>query len=902
MVTQLNPQTTATWYGQEAQSVLDALNSSLDGLSEDEAQAQLDRHGPNALSEVPPRSQWLIFFDQFRSMPVALLTVAAGMSVVTDGLVDALVIMGVVLINGVIGYTTESQSDRIIRSLAHLSSPAAVVRRAGQTQSIDPAAVVPGDILVLRPGAYIAADGRLLTVQELSVDESALTGESLPVLKTAAALVGETVPLGDRTNMVYRGTLVTGGQGLAVVTATAAATEVGQIQALVGESSHPPTPMERQLDQAGSQLVWISSAVCAVVFGLGLLRGYPLIEMLKTSVALAVAAVPEGLPAVATTTLALGILAMRRQKVLIRRLDAVETLGSLQTLCLDKTGTLTTNQMAVVELQTDHTRLRLADLAPAGESSLSPAAAAPILKLLQVIVLCNESDVAHTDGEPSFTGSSTENALLEAAFKLGLAVPQLRQDLPQLAIQHRSAQRNRMATLHPDGEGQYLIAVKGSPLEVLAQCDRRLDPAGILGLTAQMRQDIIAENDRMAGEGLRVLGVAYGQTAAPDLDQSVPLIWLGLVALADPIRPGMKDIIATFHRAGIETVMVTGDQRSTAAAIGQSLNLSQGEELQILEATDLTHLSPDQAKLQCERVHVFSRISPANKLQVVQALQRAGKVVAMTGDGINDTPALKVAEVGIAMGQTGTDAAHEVADVILEDDNLATLTVAIGQGRTIYRNIRKAVHFLLATNLSEIMVMFAGLSLGLGQPLNALQLLWLNLVTDIFPGLALALEPSEPDVLTQPPRDSNASIIQPDTFRRMALEALVISISALVAYGYAVNRYGIGAQASTVGFMSLTLAQLLHALSCRSEQRCVFGTKPLPPNRYLAIALTFSITLQFLALFILPLGSLLHIVPLRPKDALVVAISALLPLIVNEATKAKQAASPLDNQVSAPKP
>lgn len=889
MVTQLTPQTTAPWYGQDPQQVLDALHSSLEGLSEEEARLQLERCGPNALPEVPPRSQWALLVDQFRSGPVALLTVAAGLSVVTSGLVDALVIMGVVLINGVIGYATESQSERIIRSLEHLSSPAAVVKRGGQSHTIDPTTVVPGDILVLRPGAYVAADGRLLVTQELSMDESALTGESLPVLKTAETLTGETVPLGDRTNMVYRGTLVTGGQGLAIVTATAAATEVGQIQALVGEFRHPPTPMEHQLDQAGSQLVWLSSAVCAVVFGLGLLRGYPLLDMLKTSVALAVAAVPEGLPAVATTTLALGILAMRRQRVLIRRLDAVETLGSLQTLCLDKTGTLTTNHMAVVELQTDHTRLRLADLPAAGETPWPPETAAPIVKLLQVIVLCNESQVEDDNGEPSFTGSSTENALLAVAMRVGLDVSHLRQAFPRLAIQHRSAQHNHMATLHPVGDGAYLIAVKGSPLEVLAQCDRRLDQAGTILLTEAMRQSIIAENDRMASEGLRVLGVAYGQTTSPHLDQKTPLIWLGLVALADPIRPGMKEIIASFHQAGIETVMVTGDQRSTAAAIGKALNLSQGEALTMLEATDLSQLAPDQAKALCQRVHVFARISPANKLQVVQALQRAGKVVAMTGDGINDTPALKVAEVGIAMGQTGTDAAHEVADVILEDDNLATLTLAIEQGRTIYSNIRKAVHFLLSTNLSEIMVMFAGLSLGLGQPLNALQLLWLNLVTDIFPGLALALEPSEPGILTQPPRKPDEAIIQPATLRRMALEAVVISISALVAYGDAVSRYGIGAQASTIGFMGLTLAQLLHALSCRSERRCVFGEKPLPPNRYLAIALTLSITLQCLALVIRPLGTLLHIVPLLPRDALVVAGSALLPLLVNEWTKPRTA-------------
>ncbi|HIK43403.1 MAG TPA: cation-transporting P-type ATPase, partial [Leptolyngbyaceae cyanobacterium M65_K2018_010] len=387
-------------------------------------------------------------------------------------------------------------------------------------------------------------------------------------------------------------------------------------------------------------------------------------------------------------------------------------------------------------------------------------------------------------------------------------------------------------------------------------------------------------------QGLRVLGVAYGTPPPEPLAFTSPLIWLGLVGMADPIRSGVKEAIATFHRAGIATVMVTGDQSPTAHTIGQALNLSQGKALKMLDGSDLSHLTPEQAGELCQQVHIFSRISPAHKLQVVQALQRAGQVVAMTGDGINDTPALKAAEVGIAMGHSGTDAAREVADVILQDDDLGTMVQAVSQGRTIYGNIRKAVHFLLATNLSEIMVMFAAISLGLGQPLNALQLLWLNLVTDIFPGLALALEPAEPGVLTQPPRPPEEPIIQPAAFQRMVLESTVLSVSALGAYGFALHRYGMGPQASTLGFMSLTLAQLLHALSCRSRARCVFGPQRLPANRYLALALSLSLTLQFGALGIPPLGHLLRLTPLSWLDAAVITASALIPLVINEATKA----------------
>ncbi|QQE65886.1 ATPase [Leptolyngbya sp. BL0902] len=908
--------------------MLASFHSSAAGLSTEAAEEALQRHGPNLLPEVPPRSQWAIWFAQFRSLPVALLTVAAVIAYFTGGPTDALVILGVVLINGVIGYATESQSDRIIRSLDHLSSPTAWVRRNGDLAELEAAAVVPGDILVLRPGSLVVADGRLIEAQSLSVDESALTGESLPVGKAIEPLLQPNLPLADRANMVYRGTLVTGGQGLAVVVATGATTEMGQIQTLVGQSSHPPTPMEQQLDQAGSQLVWISSAVCAVVFGLGLWRGYAPLEMLTTAVALAVAAVPEGLPAVATTTLALGILAMRRQRVLIRRLDAVETLGSLQTLCLDKTGTLTANRMAVVELHTDHTHLTLADGASPLPEVIPPG---PLHTLLRMVVLCNESEVVDADldtaPQPTFTGSSTENALLAVAHQAGIDISALRQTYPQGAIRHRSAQRNVMATLHSIPTGGWLVAVKGSPLELLARCEVMLDRPltcpldrsdipnvqasqeleiaednspeddwtrevtthwlpdiqDPIPLTPDQRQAIVAENERMAQAGLRVLGVAYGYPSKKDDWAETPLVWLGLVAMADPLRAGVKDTIAAFHRAGIAAVMVTGDQRATAAALGQALNLGQGQDLSVLDATELAHRSATDAPIQ--DVQVFARISPADKLQVVQALQRSGQVVAMTGDGINDTPALKVAEVGIAMGHSGTDAAREVADVILQDDNLDTLIAAIAQGRTIYSNIRKAVHFLLATNLSEIIVMFAGISLGLGAPLNALQLLWLNLVTDIFPGLALALEPAAADVLAQPPRPTTESLIQPAAFRRMVLEATVISASALAAYGYAIHDHGIGAQASTVGFMALTLAQLLHALVCRSRQRHLFRRPALAPNRYLGLALILSISLQFLALFILPLGQLLHIVALSPTDAVVVTLAALLPLVINETTK-----------------
>jgi Ca2+-transporting ATPase len=892
-----SPESPPDWHLLPVETILLELDTSAEvGLSQPQADHQLQRYGPNSLPESAPRSQVGLFVDQFKSLPVGLLAIAATISVATGGLADAVVIMGVVLINSLIGYTTESHSDRIIRSLKHLVQPTALVLRESQVQNLRPADIVPGDLLVLRPGTYIPADARVIQAQHLQVDESALTGESLPVSKTSDSLLQAEVPLADRSNMVYMGTLITGGQGLAVVVATGRWTEMGQIQTLVGSAALPETPMQRQLDQAGGQLAFLSSAVCGVVFGVGMLRGYGWLEMLKSSISLAVAAVPEGLPAVATTTLALGIRTMRRQKVLIRRLDAVEALGAVQSLCLDKTGTLTINSMTVVEVQTNGQHFYLEE----GRLQSAPERIAPendpqLQKLMQVVVLCNECEVQldleqNADEKPNWDvltvqGSPTEMALIHVALASGCNVMELRQQYPLVQIQHRSEQQNFMLTLHRNSAEKYFVAVKGNPNEVLALCEWHLVDNRVTALTQAQRLAIELENERMGGEALRVLGVAYGHTDTLDMTGQESLVWVGLVAMMDPIRPGVKELIPVFHQAGIETIMITGDQTPTAYAIGKALNLSQGEQLQILDSAHLAALDPEVMKTLCDRVHVFARISPAHKLQIVQALQQAGKVVAMTGDGINDAPALKAADIGIAMGNTGTDAAREVADVVLEDDNLATMAIAVSQGRTIYNNIRKSVHFLLATNLSEILVMLAGTTLGIGQPLNPMQLLWLNLVTDIFPGLALALEPPEPDVLRQAPRDPQEPIIPQQDFQRIAWEASTLTASALAAYGYGIQRYGISPQSSTIGFMSLTLAQLMHALSCRSQTRQLLSPQPLPPNPYLAISLGGSIALQLLSAAVPGLRQLLRLAPIRAVDALVIGSSAIVPLLVNEATK-----------------
>ncbi|WP_414578576.1 HAD-IC family P-type ATPase [Anabaena sp. CCY 9402-a] len=887
-------QRTDNWHLIPTDKVLHTFQTSPEsGLSSQAAAINLSKYGANVLAETELRSNLSIIIEQFQSLPVALLGVAAGVSIFTGGLIDAAVILGVVGLNAVIGYVTESQSEKIIHSLKHHQQTSAWVMRDGKSIEIPIENIVVGDILILKPGNYIAADARLIAADNLNVDESALTGESIPVNKTTASLMGEDVPLGDRFNMTYKGTYITGGQGLAVVVATGTYTEMGKIQQLVGAAKATETPLAKQLDAVGGQLVLISMGICGLVFGMGVMRGYGLVQMLKSSISLAVAAVPEGLPTIATTTLALGIRDMRKHKVLVRSLAAVEALGSVQTICMDKTGTITENKMSVVEIHANTREIKVSDGDfLVGEENLNPYADDELLKLIHVSVLCNESEVSKSaDGEYAVTGSATENALIYMAIAAGVDAIALREKYPLLQTNLRSENRNIMSTIHQTHNQNKFVAVKGSPAEVAQICQCRIENGQLVPLSDAERQTIEIENDRMAGKALRVLGIAYSHIDEDyncngnNHNHESDLIWLGLVGMADPIRKGAKALIADFHHAGIDTVMITGDQSPTAYAIAKELELNRDTQLEILDSTNLNNLTPEALTALSDKVDVFARISPSNKLQIVQALQSAGKVVAMTGDGINDAPALKAAQVGVAMGKGGTDVAREVADIVLEDDRLETMIIAVSRGRTIYNNIRKSVHFLLSTNLSEIMVMTIATGVGIGEPLNAIQLLWLNLVTDIFPGLSLALEAPEPEVLSQPPRSPEEPIIKNSDFGRIAFESAVISASTLAAYGYSLVRYGMTPQASTIAFMSLTSAQLLHTISSRSETHSIFSKEKLPNNPYLNAAITGSFAIQVLAIAIPPLRSLLRITPINLVDGAVIGASAVLPLLLNEGTK-----------------
>ena len=878
------------WHSLTPGETAQRLSSDADGLTGAEVRRRLAHYGTNRLEQAHARSALSIFLKQYQSVPVAMLVVSAGVAVATGGVADALAIAGVLLINGAIGFVTEQQSERTIALLGNQTPDRLKVRRAGAIVSVEPEALVPGDIMLLTPGAQVAADARLMQSHRLTLDESALTGESLPVSKSAGASVAAEAVLADRRNMVFMGTLVTGGSGAAMVVETGATTQLGRIQSMVDKAHSPETPMERQLDSLGTRLGVLSSAVCAGIFAVGLLRGQPWLQMLNSAMSLAVAAVPEGLPAVATTTLALGIRNMKQHKVLVRKLEAVESLGAIQVLCLDKTGTLTRNRMQVMELHQADRFLRVGEQHwTAGDgSSFSPESDYDLIQLLTIVALCNEVEV---DDTQSFKGASTELALVELARDNGIDLRALRERLPMISLQQRAEDRPLMSTVHRDTDGGRFIAVKGRPSEVLERSTHQLVNGTPVPLDERMRNTILAANESLAGKALRVLGVAYREVRAGDQEEAFQLVWTGLVGMQDALRPDMKRLLQRCRAAGMRTVMITGDQSATAAAVARELGLNGNNTLQILDSSQLERMDEQLLAGLVGRIDVFARVSPANKLQIVRALQHAGYHVAMTGDGINDSPALKAADVSVAMGASGTDAARSVADVVIEDDNLHTLITGVSQGRTIYANIRRSVHYLLSTNFSEIEVMAAAVALGLGPPLNPMQLLWINLVSDVFPGLALSLEPPDEDIMRQPPRPADEPIITRSKLTHMAMQSGLISAASVATYAWG-RVSGGPAKGSGMLFQTLTTAQLLHALTCRSDTHGIFNPGGRPRNPWLEMALGGTGLLQLLTLVLPPLRRMLNTAPLGLADTAVCLAAAGAPLIFNEAAKLSRQHSP----------
>ncbi len=889
----IEDQTFATledWHRRSVSRILETLGASvLNGLSGDEAAGRLQLYGRNILPQRRERTGLAIFVDQFKSLPVGLLGAAAGLSVALGAIMDAAVIVGVLGVNSVIGFATERQSEKTIQVLQKIAPPPVRVIRNNKSVKIPSETVVPGDTLILKPGTYIAADARIIEATSLTIDESSITGESMPVEKFVKALKKKDLPISERKNLAFMGSVVTGGWGKAVVVATGINTAFGQYQVLLQDTTPPRPPIETKLDRTGNQLVKLWGGVCAGVFGVGLLRGFNILNMLRVSVSLAAAAVPEGLPAAATTTFALGINKMREHGILIRHLPAVETLGSVQTICFDKTGTITQNRMTLVEVYTGKKRLDFESGRLQLEGKPVTSGKLPELdQLLTVGFLCSQVKINgnNENCDPELVGSPTENALVQAALKHHMDVKSIRKQHKLLEVNHRTEKRPVMCTIHTAPDDKFLHAVKGSPVDVLDMCGFHMVNGEILALTPEDCKTIKAENNRMAVKAYRVLGVAV--RIVENLNQARSAngyVWLGLIALRDSLRQNVKAAINAFHRAGIQTVMITGDQPLTAEAVAREIDLSNGRPLRLMDVEEMAGVTPEELKERAAEVHVYSRVSPAHKLKIVQAIQATGKVVAMTGDGINDAPALKAADVGIAMGQDGTDVARDVADVVLAKDHLDMIIQSVCHGRTTYANIKKSVHFFLSTNFTEIMLVASSMGIGLGSPLSAMQLLWINIISDIFPGLALSLEPPETDVFENPPRPYDEPIFSRADYGTMMRESGVITGTAMGAYGYGLLKYGFSAQSSALAFHSLTLGQLLHAFSCRTDSQTVFTGYRRPPNYWLNFAVFGSIGLHLGTMLIPGIRNFLQLAPLGPVDTAMVFGAALLSLIGNETIK-----------------
>jgi P-type Ca2+ transporter type 2C len=878
------------WHTLDVQQVSELMGlATTRGWSDEQAKSQLQRFGRNVLTQVAKRSALAMFLGQFKELPVLLLAGSTVLSMVTGGVADGLVILGVIVINGVIGFVTENTAERTIASLTREDAPDVEVCRHGEWQRIPIEEVVPGDVIRLYPGSLVPADARLLAAHDLSVDESALTGESVPVSKTTKVLGDPDLPLADRTNMIYRGTLVTGGSATALVVATGRATQVGQLQQMVGEVERPETPMQKQLRHLGERTMVIAGVVCGGVFLIGLARGLALGAMVRTAVSLAVAAVPEGLPTVAITTLALGIRKMKSHHVLVRRLDAIETLGAVQVLCFDKTGTITENRMQVVQAAAaDELMVFKNGRITGAGGDVRPKERREIELLLEVIVLCSDTQLIDDgSGGLKASGSSTEAALVDAAIAARIDVVRLRAAHPNVKTEARTETRKLMATFHErPGKSGFLLAVKGSPLEVLDRCKFWMCRGEVVALTEESRRTIRRQNERMASEALRVLGMAYAEHESEQPSSDENLVWLGMAGLADPPRPGLPELFEKFRRAGVRSVMITGDQSATAYAVAKQIGLAVDGELRTLDSIEIETMDPDVLAELAPQVQVFSRVSPRHKLRIVQALQKSGLVVAMTGDGINDCPALKAADIGVAMGGAGGTVAREVADVVLETDDLRGMLTAIEHGRVIHADIRKAVRFILSTNTSEILMTLLSVAAGFGEGMTPLQLLWINLISDIFPELALAVQPPEDDVLEQPPRDPQAKMFSRDELRHIALEGGLLTAGAMAVYAYGIRRYGLSPQAQSVSFVSLAAAQLLHAFSTRSEKHNIFDANPTAKNKYIPMAVGGGIALTVLMQMIPGARRVFGSTVLAPLDWGLAAVGAVGPLLANEMVKA----------------
>jgi len=886
-VTEKEPYNQAVaWHQLTADAALARIESQPGGLSVSEVAARRLRFGPNELVERGARTVWYILFEQLKSVMVIVLIIAAVISLALGEFTDAIAIVAIVALNAILGVMQEHRAEKAMSALKSLAVPVVRVKREGHVLEVSARDLVPGDVVLLEAGSHVPADGRLLEAANLRVQEATLTGESEPVEKLSDPVAGTGVALGDRRNMVYMGTAVVAGRGAMLVTETGMRTELGRIAEMLQSVRREPTPLQKRLEQLATGLAVAALVVVVVVFGLGMLRGEPFRVMFMVAISMAVAAVPEGLPAVVTIALTLGARRMLARKALTRRLNAVETLGSVTVICSDKTGTLTENRMTVTVLDVAGHQLEVSPGTDLAETVLACDRMPALALLLTGGALCNDAAVeTGPDGRLRVIGDPTEGALVAAAARFGLAKADLEAAMPRVTEVPFSSERKRMSTVHQlvrpasttgarcleaalagiSRDAGYVAFTKGAVDVMLGLSQSVWTDSGVQPMDSAWLARIAESHDQLAADGMRVLGLAFRllatAPAAPEAEVEQGLVFVGLTAMIDPARPEVKEAVAVCRTAGIRPMMITGDHPLTARYIASELGIEPSAP--VVTGTELAQMDRGHLATVVKETAVYARVAPEHKLHIVEALQQQGNVVAMTGDGVNDAPALRKADIGVAMGITGTDVSKEAADIVLLDDNFATIVAAVREGRAIYDNIRKFIKYILSANAGEIWVMLIAPFLGMPLPLLPLQILWINLVTDGLPSLALSVEPAERDVMRRPPRSPRESIFGQGLGLHIIWVGLLMGVVSL-GMGWEAFREGDPAW-QTMVFMTVTMSQLFQSLAVRSQRDSIFKIG-FHTNPALAATVAGTLALQLAVVYLPFLQAIFKTVSLSPRD------------------------------------
>jgi Ca2+-transporting ATPase len=850
-----------TCHAQKIKEVLEALGSALNGLKSEEVQKRQQEYGPNELKKAERISPLKIFFNQFKNVLIVILLIAILVSASLGEFIDAAVIFAIVILSTVLGFIQEYRSERALEALKRMAAPTAKVIRDGEEAQIPARDLVPGDILLLCTGDKVAADARVIEEMNLKTDEAPLTGESVSVGKNIDPVSVDTA-VADRKCIVYSGTIITYGRGKAVVTAIGMETEFGKIAAMIKEAKTPKTPLEKRTEEIGKWLGIIFVIVCAIATVLGVFRGNPLLGMLVWGISLAVAAVPEALPAVVTGSLAIGVQKMAKRNAIVRKLPAVETLGSTSVICSDKTGTLTKNEMTVRRIYINDKIIEVAGSGYEPKPVISDPD--PHLKLLcQIALLCNDASLVKN----KIIGDPTEGALVVAAEKCGLREKETREKYPRISEIPFESERKMMSTIHGI-EGKNKAYVKGAAEALLDRSTHVYRQGRVEELTEERKRKILYINEEMAGKALRVLGVAYCDLPDDFTPDSVEnnLVFVGLLGMIDPPREEVKDAMRLCEKAGIRAVMITGDHKLTAVAIARELGQLKTAEDSVLTGAELEKMSDEMFFKRVGNISVYARMSPGHKLRVVKALKEKGHIVAVTGDGVNDAPALKWADIGIAMGITGTDVTKEASDMVLADDNFATIVSAVREGRSIYDNIQKYLLYLLRCNVGEIIVLAGSFLIGLPLPLIALQILWVNLTTDGLPAIALGVDPPEPDIMERAPRDPKASVFSREIKAGIVVLSLNMAIWILPMFALYLREGLIKAQ--TMVFVTMIMNEMVNAFNSRSARESIFKVGWFA-NKWLVGSVVVSLLMVAAVIHNPTLSSLFHTVPLTAKDWLI---------------------------------